>query len=314
MITKKHPPMFPAVLFLLGAGCGSGQSVLGDAASSDGSDNDAAAEQLTEEIGQDTSPEAPRDMPVDNEELLCTIDLIFAVDNSGSMQEEIRDFRLNVWPRFAEALLEVSGGTGGEIFRVGVLDACPDPANFHVRGKSGACDFASGEVWMESDSPRLVEEFQCVGDIWDEDSNCTGNNDDEQPASAAATALEPPWSDPGGRNYGFLRDDALLIVIAITDEDEQPVPAASEDIVYQRLIAAKDDDPRKMVFLGIGGERDCTGPYGEADEAVMLKSITERFAEHDRGVFWDLCEGSLEDGLTEAMSVIDEACRELPMI
>jgi hypothetical protein len=28
-------------------------------------------------------------------------------------------------------------------------------------------------------------------------------------------------------------------------------------------------------------------------------------------VFWDLCEGTLENGLTEAMSVIDTACREL---
>jgi hypothetical protein len=166
-------------------------------------------------------------------------------------------------------------------------------------------------AWMESDSANLIEEFQCVGDIWDEDSTCTGNNDDEQPASSAAASFEEPWIDPGMPNEGFLRDHALLIVIAITDEDEQPVPGADAAMVYQRLIKAKGDDPKKMVFLGIGGSRDCEGPYGSADHAEKLQDITELFMDVDRGVFWDLCEGTLENGLTEAMSVIDTACREL---
>jgi hypothetical protein len=251
------------------------------------------------------------DIPTDGEVRLCTIDLVFAVDNSSSMQEEIGDFRMNVWPQFAMALLEVSGGVSGEPFRVAVLDACPNPATYHVRGRSGACNFDSGMAWMDSDSANLIEEFQCVGDIWDEDSTCTGNNDDEQPASAAAASFESPWIDPGSLNEGFLRNDALLIVIAITDEDEQPVPAADADMVYQRLIKAKGDDPKKMVFLGIGGSRDCDGPYGSADHAEKLEEITGLFMESDRGLFWDLCEGSLEEGLTEAMSVIDTACHEL---
>jgi len=259
----------------------------------------------------DASDDAGPDIPTDGEVRLCTIDLVFAVDNSSSMQEEIRDFRMQVWPQFAMALQEVSGGVSGEPFRVAVLDACPNPATYHVRGQDGACNFDSGEAWMESDSANLIEEFQCVGDIWDDDSTCSGNNDDEQPASSAAASFESPWVDPGQLNEGFLRSHALLIVIAITDEDEQPVPGADAAMVYQRLIRAKGDDPKKMVFLGIGGSRDCEGPYGSADYAEKLEDITELFMAVDRGVFWDLCEGALEDGLTEAMSVIDTACREL---
>jgi len=310
--------IFLVSAFLVFNGCGTEQSFDGN--DTDITDSpDGAGDPFTGDVTPDeTAPDAPddhgQDTQGDTEERLCTIDLVFAVDNSNSMQEEIHDFRMNVWPQFAMALQEVSGGVGGEVFRVAVLDACPDPANFHVFGESGPCNFASGEVWMESDSPNLIEEFQCVGDIWDSDSNCTGNNDDEQPASAAATALEPPYIEPGGRNYGFLRDDALLIVIAITDEDEQPVPSASADLVYQRLIAIKGGDPKKIVFLGIGGARDCNGPYGEADEAVKLQDITGLFMEQGRGVFWDLCEGSLEEGLTEAMTVIDVACDEFPII
>jgi hypothetical protein len=292
-----------APIVILSAACGGTEPLPGiDATTDDGPDADAPDDQVV-------VPD--REAPPDSEPRLCTIDLVFAVDNSSSMQEEIGDFRLNVWPRFAEALQEISGGTTGEPFRAAVIDGCPYPATFHVRGQSGPCNFVGGQAWMTSDSPNLVAEFQCVGDIWDDDSTCTGNNDDEQPATAAATSLAPPWTDPGEANAGFLRSNALLIVIAITDEDEQPDPAASADIVYQRLIRAKGDDPKKMVFLGIGGSRSCEGVYGSAREAVTLKALTDLFIARERGIFWDLCEGNLEDGLGEAMSVIDTACDEL---
>jgi hypothetical protein len=240
----------------------------------------------------------------------CTIDLVFAVDNSSSMQEEIRAFREDVWPGFATALLEVAGGVDGPPFRAAVLDACPDPANFHTRGREGECSFESGAVWMDSTSSDLVGEFQCVGNIYSGDMRCSGSNDDEQPASAAATSLEPPWNAPGGANWGFLRDEALLIVIAITDEDEQPRPDATAREVFERIVAVKGDVD-KVVFLGIGGADDCEGPYGEADEASTLKEITDHFIAEERGVFWDLCAGRLEEGLTNAMTVIELACSGL---
>ncbi|MBW2261815.1 MAG: VWA domain-containing protein [Deltaproteobacteria bacterium] len=289
-----------AVLFACGSvsgepGDGSGDG--GDAGPSDGAG--------------DTSADSPGDLPTDGDERLCTIDLVFAVDNSGSMQEEIRDFRDNVWPALADALLTVSGGAGGDPFRAAVIDACPDPASFHTRGESGECDFESAEVWMESDSSDLEGEFQCVGDIWDGDRSCTGDNDDEQPASAAAEALSSPWTDADGANFGFVRSGALLIVIAITDEDETPVPDATAADIFDKIVAVKGGDPKKVVFLGIGGASDCSGPYGNADEAVMLKQVADLFIAEDRGIFWDLCGGALADGLTDAMTVIDVACEDL---
>lgn len=236
------------------------------------------------------------------------VDLVIAVDNSSSMQEEKQAIRDDVFPAFATALLQVGGGL--EDYRVGVLDACPLPATYHTRGLGGDCNFSSGERWMVSSSPDLAGEFKCVGDIDSADSTCTGSNDDEQPASAAAASLEPPYAT--GDNAGFLRDDALLVVIAITDEDEQPVPGQSASEVYERLIAAKGGDVKRMVFLGIGGSQGCTGVYGDADHAQTLEELSNLFIAEGRGVFWDLCEGHLEDGLTEAMQVIEQACDELP--
>jgi hypothetical protein len=151
-----------------------------------------------------------------------------------------------------------------------------------------------------------------VGDIYSGDQNCSGSSDDEQPASAAAASMEPPYTT--GPNAGFLRNDALLVVVAITDEDEQPIPVQSAAEVYDRLVAAKGGDVKRMVFLGIGGSQSCEGVYGSADQAQTLRELTDLFIAQNRGVFWDLCQGQLEDGLTEAMQVIEQACGEFPPV
>lgn len=213
-----------------------------------------------------------------------------------------------VLPAFAAALRRVNNRL--DDFRVEVIDACPRPATFHTRGLGGECNFESGAAWMDSHSARLEQEFRCVGAIDSRDSMCTGRNDDEQPASASAAAVE--LARMPGANHGFLRDDALLVVVAITDEDEQPVPAATARQVYDRLVAAKGGDPRRVVFLGIGGSMACDGVYGTAREARRLREVTQLFEADGRGVFWDLCRGRLEEGLTSVLGVIENACGELP--
>ncbi len=236
------------------------------------------------------------------------VDLVISVDNSSSMKEEKQAMSNTVFPAFAQALRKVGGGL--ESFRVGVTDACPLPANFHTRGVANVCNFQGGKTWMESSSTALEDEFRCVGDIDSRDSTCTGSNDDEQPASTAAKALEPPMSTTGP-NAGFSRDDAVLVVMAITDEDEQPTPAQPPQQVFQRLIAVKGGSAKRMVFLGIGGAKSCSGVYGSAKEAVQLKALTDLFIAQGRGVFTDLCAGKLEDGLTQAVQVVQTACEQL---
>lgn len=238
------------------------------------------------------------------------IDVVIAVDDSGSMKEERDAIAKDVFPAFAKELLAVSGGI--EDFRVGVVPACPLPADFLTRADGGKdCEFASGKPWMDSSSPALVSEFACVGDIDSSGVKCTGDNDDEQPASSAAAALEQAAA--GGPNAGFLRDEALLVVIAITDEDEQPVPQASAKAVFDRLVTIKGD-VRRMIFLGIGGAKACEGTYGAAKDASKLREITALFSAEKRGVFRDLCAGQLEEGLAEVLQVIEAACNELPSL
>jgi hypothetical protein len=107
------------------------------------------------------------------------------------------------------------------------------------------------------------------------------------------------------------------VIVAITDEDEQPAPVnQTAQEVFNRLVATKFNDPKRIVFLGIGGGQPggCDGAYGQADEAIKLRQITDLFIAQDRGVWWDLCDGNLEDGLDEAFEIISRACDELPPI
>lgn len=235
------------------------------------------------------------------------IDVVIAVDNSSSMSEEKSALRDIAFPGFANALINVAGGL--DDFRVGVLDACNRPASFHTRGMTGACNFQGGAPWIDSSSSSVLEEFKCVGDIDSSDMLCSGSNDDEQPTTAATEALEPAWTGVGKANVGFMRDDALLVVVAITDEDEQPVPGADAQAIFDRLVAVKGD-VNKMVFLGIGGASACDGVYGSAKHATKLEAVTNKFIAAQRGVFWDLCEGNLDQGLTQALAVIESACQD----
>ncbi|WP_437912632.1 hypothetical protein WME73_37020 [Sorangium sp. So ce302] len=232
------------------------------------------------------------------------VDVVFALDNSSSMDEEKATMRDVVFPAFAQALLNIDSILD---FRAAVMDACPLPATFHTRGAAGECSFQSGKAWMESTSTALTSEFQCAADLYGDDVECTGDSDDEQPASSVAAALEPPFST--AENAGFLRNDALLVVVAITDEDEQPVPRQTPQQIHDRLVAAKGD-AKNVVFLGIAGRRECEGEYGSAQEAEDMQELVDLFAADGRGFFWDLCEGHLEDGLTNAFAAIEEACVE----
>lgn len=248
------------------------------------------------------------------------VDLVFAVDASYTMREELAALSTAVFPAMADRLIDV--GNGLDDYRVAVMDGCPAPATFHTRGAMVEdCAFESGQAWMDSNSSDLIGEFGCVADMYVDDygpdipGTCTKDNDDEQPANAAATALLAPFID--NENAGFLRDDALLVVVAMTDEDENAIPPGGDSTmrltpeeIYNKLISIKGGVDR-MVFLGIGGATACTaeqGEYGAAKEATRLKAVTDMFIAQERGVFWDLCTGKLEEGLGRAMGVIEATC------
>ena len=265
------------------------------------------------------------------------VDVVLAVDNSSSMSQEHDALHGPVFDSFPQALLNV--GNGLEDFRLAVIDACNDPPAFHNWGDQGDCEFSTGLNYMVSTSPRLEQEYRCVTEfpggspvfppVPDTNSHggyegmpdhCTGSSDDEQPANTASLALSAEAL--GEFNSDFLREDAVLFVVAITDEDETPIPAASAQEIADRLVAAKGSI-NNVVMLGIGGigvpgqddddgeeeeDHECDGPYGSAKDATLLREVTAIFEAESRGLFWDLCQGDLEQAFAAAIELIDGAC------
>jgi len=242
------------------------------------------------------------------------IDMILSVDTSGSMSEERMAMASIIFPGLARELVTWEGID----FRVGVNDACPSPAEFQTTGVRGTCTFSSGQPWMVSDSPNLVEEFMCIGDMYAENdpaystvSDCTGDNsDNEAPGHTIASMLE---AAEGGGLGGFLRTNSLVVLVPLTDEDEdQPDNYGfTPREIYDRIVASVGD-PRRVFFLAIAGASNCDGVYGHAENAIKLKETAGYFSATGNGAFWDLCGGSLEDGLDEALSLIRRACENLP--
>jgi hypothetical protein len=225
-------------------------------------------------------------------------DILFVIDNSGSMEEEQEGIAREL-PTFIAELKEGAGLA--QDFRVGVIttsvylradingDGVPEPTEQYdqppydeagrlqpVRAVDGT---ETGERFLESSDPQLVEKFRLL--VQQE----TGGSGQEAPFEAVRRALEP------GKNPDFLRDGARLLVVLVTDEDdcsstsrEPPVfvtplnPAAPRDECAEqadKLTPVAEYHAGLMALRdGQGAKREVLwatiGPVGLTDKAAQL--------------------------------------------
>lgn len=216
----------------------------------------------------DGSAEVATPVPLDVNK---KVDVLLVIDNSGSMGEEQANLATNFGP-FIEKLEEAgadyrigitttdlggkdcSGGGGGELS----LSSCLDrPHTFVFQGEdqfevacAANCQHdgdalmirptpieAFGEEvarpWIESYSGvsnlpsdiSTLEAFQCLAPQGI--SGCGW----ESPLEAMARALDN-MQDPERPEYGFLRPDALLAVLIVTDEVDCSLTPGMEDALF----------------------------------------------------------------------------------
>jgi hypothetical protein len=118
-------------------------------------------------------------------------------------------------------------------------------------------------------------------------------------------------------NEGFLRDDAILVVTFITDEDDNVGDSAGTPAGWkQTLISAKNGDENAIVVLGLFGDndqpggicQDLAGGTDGAEAAPRLREFVDSFG--DKGFFGSVCAPSYDEFFQEAVGLIDVTCDE----
>ncbi len=159
------------------------------------------------------------------------------------------------------------------------------------------CDFASGKRYMDSEEPDLQGAFACAATVGTAASGAS-----EQPMGAIVEAVTP------GRaafecNEDFIRDDAILVVTFITDEDDDSGDGSEGTVEgwRQALIAAKNGDEQAVVVLGLFGGGGC------GEDSLRLTQFVESWG--DRGLQGSVC-GDYQSFFLDAVGLIDTTCDE----
>ena len=241
------------------------------------------------------------------------IDILFTIDGSGSMTDEQKALRGSdgmppVFAEFTDALLAEL--TEVEDFHVGVVTPQEDVTllgthrDFPAVPESPetSCGLPPGQRWLVGPSPTLAADFECIA--------ATKSGTLELTAYNTAEALHDP------NNAGFLRDDSLVVIVIITDEDTHDHDLATMVEIRQRMLAAVDDRLDRLVVLAIAAgagvfeapQSVCGGPYGNAAPARRIASIVASFRE--RGIFQPICEGDLATSFTTVLDDVVSACED----
>jgi hypothetical protein len=264
------------------------------------------------------------------------VDLLFVIDNSGSMADEQLNLAASV-PSFIAAMQQELAETEG--YNIGVIttdlyiyDISCAPLSIGTLVTMTGGDFSSNQ---QCDPYSSGLRFMTENDNLDNKFNCAARvgvsgNGDEHPMEAMLTALQPPLSEVGGCNEGFLRDDALLVVVFITDEEDDhetmetacdttPEPGSPGEPAtwFDELVAIKGGEEDHVVVVSLVGpdaaagsmcpELDkCNGGIEGAEVATRILEFTRMFT---YGFIGPVCQ-DFGPIFQESIAVIKTACDE----
>ena len=203
---------------------------------------------------------------VDEFSYLGAVDILWVIDNSCSMTEE------QLW---------LAGDASGFI---DALDA-------------GWVDYHLGVVTTDDGALRGLEPIitsslsDPAGELAANIQAGVSGSGIEQGFTFGYAALIPPIAITD--NYGFLRSDAALRVVFVSDEQEQSGgPVADWVLSFQALKS----DPALVSLSGItGGAEGCTGPGGSASAGTRYQEA----AALTGGLDLSICSGDWSNNVSE---------------
>jgi len=162
------------------------------------------------------------------------------------------------------------------------------------------CELYGGNRYIVSGEPDMDDALECIAKVGWSGNNSIGD--------AVIAAVKPAINADGGCNAGFLRDDALLVIVMISDgADGNSKSTPSEQ--YDAVVAAKGGDPGAVVVLHVTARKDTGEPHepGCSYQSPLntLRQFSMMFPYH---LYGDTCAPSYAPFFDAATDLIGEAC------
>jgi len=231
---------------------------------SGGSDGDADTDSDT-----DTDGDADADVGCDK------MDILFVVDDSGSMACE-QEMLTSSFPGFIQVLEEYNNANADQIsYRIGVtstgrsLDYTIDeplnpPIPMSEDDLDGDLVDVDGQKWIDGpgDTAAITAAFTEAASLG------TAGTSFEMPLECMREALDK--DAPGCSNEGFLRENSLFIAVVITDEDDCSRTDNDFTISHDQCMTDAEHPPEEML-VPLQEFKDCLdGRFGGSERWVFV--------------------------------------------
>jgi hypothetical protein len=241
------------------------------------------------------------------------VDLLFVIDNSHSMADEQAALVASV-PNFIEGITTMLGADAD--YRVGVIttDAyaynplgCTDLGDLVTQtggeqSSQATCGpFSEGHPFM-TNADDLETSFACAAAVGISGAGV------EKPMQALTTLLAS-GNDPCTAN--FVREDAILVVTIITDEEDDGDSTGDPRDWHEAVLDAKNGDPSRVMVLslvGLAQPNECRSHWDGAAGAEFsprLADFTQRFP---YGTVGDLCASDYGPYFSALLGDVEDEC------
>jgi len=297
----------------------------GSGSGDDGDDDDASPTEDSGAVSADGSGTADDegtvfdlgvqpDVDMQPQEGCQKVDFLFVIDNSGSMADNQVSLANN-FPTFIDGIQATLEDV--EEYQVGVVTSdayafnsapCNQLGGLVIRtggddSSNMVCGpYAAGNNFM-TEADDLATEFACAARVGSE------GNGLEMPMSAVEIAVRKDLGGPGECNEGFIRDDALLVLVIITDEWDGPGDPeffgspGNAGSWYDTVVTAKGGIPENIVVLSLVHFAGC--PPSDGFLSGDIEAFTTMFGANG---FLGCIDSDYGDLFMQATSIIDSAC------
>ncbi|MCX4244890.1 vWA domain-containing protein [Paraliomyxa miuraensis] len=239
----------------------------------------------------------------------CTsVDILFVVDNSQPMLEE--QIRLRAAALAFVQQIGASIPTLMSDMHIGVITTDDE---LMVQQTAEVCGpYEGGDNWMASSSTTLSAELDCALAVG------VAGSPNERPMDMLFSALSDENLVPGAFHNGFLREEALLVVVIVTnEEDEHELDtswgSAGEPADWVDTLAGRKGGYAKDVvvlsLIGTDKPNACPDFQWDGTEGAQLSPRLEEFTtSFPQGAVGDICAQEYATFMLGVVPGVTSAC------